>query len=276
MERGSWCYGSKPADDCGAVRRKYHTYNDRRMVRKKNKKVSPAPKPFWVLSRRAVAGWVVVILFIGGWMFVIGVMVGRDESPVKFNINSLQNDLKPLRDQLDKESAGPTSRNPDSGAGKTDLDFYEALPENREDANITAKPQPSEQKLDVEPSIPKKAITKKPPGKRPAPKTKQSMKRLTRSRPKPKPQASTSASQVSPTGQRYTIQVAAFKQPGDADKLVAKLKQKGFSAHRAIGKVPGKGIWYRVRVGEYNSRAEARKTMANLKKEGHKPALVVK
>ena len=247
------------------------------MVRKKNKKLAPAQKPFWALSRRAVAGWAVIILFICGWMFVIGVMVGRDESPVKFNIDAPQDDLKPLRDQLDRKHAGRTSRNDDSSAGKTPLDFYEALPENREDVEITAKPQSSEPKAKAKQSAPQDTKTAVKSGKPPAPKIKRSMKRLTRARLKSKPPAaSASASQVKSSGKRYTIQVAAFKKAGDADILVAKLKKKGFSAHRAIGKVPGQGIWYRVRVGEYRSKTEANQTLANLKKQGHKPALVVK
>jgi cell division protein FtsN len=43
-----------------------------------------------------------------------------------------------------------------------------------------------------------------------------------------------------------------------------------------IGKVPGKGIWYRVRVGEYPNRVEASKMLASLKKEGLKPVIVNK
>jgi cell division septation protein DedD len=81
---------------------------------------------------------------------------------------------------------------------------------------------------------------------------------------------------VEPASQIYTIQVAAYKQAGDADKLVAKLKRNGFLAYRAIGKVPGKGIWYRVRVGEFKDKSEAGRPMANLKKLGYKPALVEK
>ena len=243
---------------------------------KKNKKIAPAPKPFWALSRRAVAGWVVIILFISGWMFVIGVMVGRDESPVKFNIDALQDDLKPLRDQLDRKGAGQMSGTDDSASGKTALDFYEALPENREDANISAKPNLSEPRTKVEAPAPQDTKTAVRSGKGPAPKIKRSMKRLTKVRSKSKLQASASAGQVKSSGKTYTIQVAAFKKAADADILVAKLKKRGFSAHRAIGKVPGQGIWYRVRIGEYRSKAEANQTIANLKKQGHKPALVVK
>ena len=57
---------------------------------------------------------------------------------------------------------------------------------------------------------------------------------------------------------------------------MAELKQKGFFAYRAIGKIPGKGIWYRVRVGEYKNKAEAVSTVVKLKKAGKKPMIVNK
>ena len=93
---------------------------------------------------------------------------------------------------------------------------------------------------------------------------------------KPGPQASPSIRKVETDAKPYTVQVAAFKTAGDADKLVAKLKQKGFAAYSKFDKIPNKGIWYRVRVGEFKSKAEAAGTLARLKKVGQKPILVKK
>ena len=243
---------------------------------KKNRKVSPTQKPFWVLSRRAVLGWLAVILFICGWMFAIGVIVGRDDLPEEFDINPLRKELEPLRKKLENEGTGQVSTTPGSGTGRTDLDFYEALPQDREDAEIAVKTGPPGQKAQVEPKPPTKAKTKAKSSKKTAPKIKRSMKRLTKAGSKSKQQVSASKRQVAPASQLYTIQVAAFKKAGDAEKLVDKLKRNGFAAYRALGKVPGKGIWYRVRVGEFKDKAEAGKPMANLKKLGYKPALVEK
>ncbi len=77
-------------------------------------------------------------------------------------------------------------------------------------------------------------------------------------------------------GKPYTIQVAAFKAAADADTLVARLKQRGFTAYRKFDKVQGKGIWYRVRVGEFKNRAEAKNTIAKLKKAGYEAFFVKK
>jgi cell division septation protein DedD len=65
----------------------------------------------------------------------------------------------------------------------------------------------------------------------------------------------------------FTIQVASVRDSRDADKLVNKLKKEGYPAYRSIGKIPGKGIWYRVRVGYFKNRTEAGFTLKRLKKE---------
>ena len=68
--------------------------------------------------------------------------------------------------------------------------------------------------------------------------------------------------------------MAAVKVVKDADRLVAQLKKKGYPAFRTLSKVKDKGIWFRVRVGKYKSRAEASPTLNKLKKSGLKPIIV--
>jgi len=77
-------------------------------------------------------------------------------------------------------------------------------------------------------------------------------------------------------GPTYTIQAASVKDPEDADRLVEKLKKAGYPAYRVIGKIPGKGVWFRVRIGEYKGKAEAMGVMDKLKKDGLKPILVLR
>jgi cell division septation protein DedD len=68
-------------------------------------------------------------------------------------------------------------------------------------------------------------------------------------------------------GNKFTIQVASLKDPGIADNTVSRLIKKGYPAYRSIGKIPGKGIWYRVRVGNFRSKSEAGLMLKRLKKE---------
>jgi DedD protein len=250
-------------------------------VRNKNKKVSLAKKPFMVLSRRAITGWLVVIFFICAWMFAIGVLVGRGTAPVKFDIAELQRKLAAAganRKEADQEH--PVMA-PEIAKDKTELEFYEALKENREDTEIpqiTPAPTvsakidpPSEKKPPKPPKKSTKKMTQLPPKTEgPA----ETSKDAPADTSEPKPAAA--KSRIETAEKDYTIQVASVKDAGDADRLVAELKKKGFSAYRAIGKVPGKGIWYRVRVGDYQSRDDAGKTLAQLKKAGLKPILVKK
>ncbi|MEJ2730497.1 MAG: SPOR domain-containing protein [Deltaproteobacteria bacterium] len=72
------------------------------------------------------------------------------------------------------------------------------------------------------------------------------------------------------------MQAASLRDAKDADRMVQKLKNSGFPAYRAIGKIPGKGIWFRVRIGEYKRKSEAQSVMKKLEKEGLKPILVMK
>lgn len=74
---------------------------------------------------------------------------------------------------------------------------------------------------------------------------------------------------------KYTVQVAAFLQEDYADRLIDKLKAKGYDAWlkttvRSTGKV-----WYRVMVGHFNSRDEAAKIRVKMQDEGFLDAFIV-
>ena len=162
---------------------------------------------------------------------------------------------------------------------KTKLDFYEALPEDREDTKIDEKKSTRVISKKVEPlpdkkppeTSAKKATQKSTPQEETAVKSGPVKKQAA---PPPPKQPVASKSEVRPSGKVYTIQVAAVKAAKDADRLVAQLKQKGYAAYRTISKVQDKGIWFRVRVGKYNSRTDASDTMQKLKKAGMKPIIV--
>ena len=248
---------------------------------KKNKKVSLGKKPFLVLSRRAIAGWLVVVFIVCAWMFTIGVLVGRGTSPLKIDINELQKKLAAAKEELKRKYPGRTRSKPETVKEKTELEFYEALKERRQAPKSSRQGNSPVSSKKIDPP----SVTQRPES------NKVSKKRLTKVRktikeradtttnglPSPsEPQPDASKIKAEPSAKRYTIQVAAFKAAGDADKLVAELKKKGFVAYRAIGKVPGKGLWYRVRVGKYNDKAGASSTIAKLKKAGKKPILVEK
>jgi cell division protein FtsN len=244
---------------------------------KKNKKVSLSKKPFLVLSRRAIAGWLGVIFILCAWMFVIGILVGRGIAPVEFKVDGLQTKLEISRQKLDKKQEGRSRDGSEIVKDKMDLDFYEALPEDREDTKIDEKTSAPVVSKKVEPSPAKsppptnaeKATPESKSQKQADPKTGFKKKQ-------PAKQQVAAKSTAKTTGKVYTVQVAAVKAAKDADREVTQLKKKGYPAYRTISKVQGKGIWFRVRVGEYDSKPEARKMKQRLEKAGRKPIIVEK
>ena len=72
---------------------------------------------------------------------------------------------------------------------------------------------------------------------------------------------------VATSKEMYFVQAGAFQNMGDAEKLKAKLAFSGFEADIQTATIPDKGVWYRVRLGPYNS-GEAGKTIATLKQNG--------
>jgi cell division septation protein DedD len=225
-------------------------------MRKKNKrKQQEFKKPFLVLNRRKLFGWGIGIFFLCAWMFVLGVLVGRDKAPVKFDIKKLQ--ARNSDSSRQPQTLPPDEASPDEVAvkDKTKLGFYERLPEDQKDVKVPEiKKQPKvEEKSELESGT-------------------DAAQKSAASEKKKKNGATVTPKQTG--GPVYTIQAAAVKKPEDADRLVAKLKEKGYPAYRAIGKVPQKGIWFRVRVGKYPSRSEASKTLQKLKKLGLKPIIV--
>ena len=243
---------------------------------KKNKKVMPkSNKPFLVLSRRAFTGWACFIFFTCAWMFIIGILVGRDTAPIKFDIAGIQKKLEADREDLENTERSRIQGKSGIAKDKTKLDFYEALRDNREDTQLNKNKLSSSIGKKTEP-LP----AKKPPqsiddkaDRKIVEKEEPSEKKPTKPTQKP---SSASKSKTRPSVKTFTIQAASVKNVRDADRLVAELKKNGFHAYRAIGKVPGKGIWYRVRVGEYQSKASARRTLNKLKKAGLKPIVIEK
>ncbi len=240
---------------------------------KKNKKVSLSKKPFLVLSRRAIAGWLGVIFILCAWMFVVGILVGRGTAPVKFKIDGLQTKL-----EIPGQNGNPAQKGPAPGESglvedKTKFDFYEALPEDRQDFKLDEKKSAPIISKKVEPSPAQKPPTTN--GEKATPENKLKKQAdpkagFKKKQPAKHPVAAQNGAQ--PTGKIYTIQVAAFKakNENDANRLLDKLKNNGYAAYRKISKVEDKGIWIRVRVGKYNSRAEASTTLEKLKKSDPK------
>jgi len=244
-------------------------------MKRNKRKLREFKKPFIVLNRRKITGWMVAILFLCAWMFVLGVLVGRDTAPVKFDIQQLFHGRDDSHPEAQAEEQSQSTKDSVTVKDKTKLRFYEDLPEDQKDTRVPdikpeqiARPKNEDQSQSkTAESHQKSQIEKADTENATSPKTAARQEDQ-------KETAAAGAKQSS--GALYTIQAASVKNATDADRMVASLKQKGYPAYRSIGKVAQKGIWFRVRIGEYNSKAEAQQTLNKLKKLGLKPILVRK
>lgn len=90
-------------------------------------------------------------------------------------------------------------------------------------------------------------------------------------KPAPKPKEHVQAPAVNPPAaaakEKYFVQAGSFQSKDDAEKLKAKLAFSGMEAGIQTADIPGKGVWYRVRLGPY-AENEAGRTIAALKQNG--------
>jgi cell division septation protein DedD len=228
---------------------------------KEEKTPSPKQKSSKRQMRKGLIPWIGLTLFACAWMFVLGIFVGREMVPVRFDIEKLQNELAALKKKDIKKELDQYKIDSNADVTKTKMKFYETLKKTgREDklSDNMVKPQKK--------SLPEKSVS--------LPKVKTPSQNLASARKEKKSGLKKPAQDTPPVvakkeraGKNYTIQVASMRDSADADKLVNKLKKKGYPAYRSIGKIPGKGIWYRVRVGDFKSRTDGDHMLLQLKKE---------
>ena len=216
----------------------------------KEKTPSPKKESSKKQARKGRILWIGLTLFVCAWMFVLGILVGREMVPIKFDIEKLQSELAALKEAVIKKELDQYKIDSNTDDSKTKMGFYETLKKTGDEAglkNDTIKRQEKSEPEKIASLQNKKMPTQE-----------------TGSDPKEKTLNSKKATQ---NNNKFTIQIASLKDSGIADKLVGRLKKGGYPAYRSIGKIPGKGIWYRVRVGYFNSRSEAGPTFEQLKKE---------
>ncbi|GEM_PF-2951029 len=77
-----------------------------------------------------------------------------------------------------------------------------------------------------------------------------------------------------PAAAAYTIQVRAVKSASDATRMVAQLREEGYSAFSHAVDVPNKGQWHRVFINGYPSVAAAKEAIERLDPKRFKGAYV--
>jgi cell division septation protein DedD len=204
-------------------------------------------------SRKGLALWIFLIFFVSAWMFILGILVGRGTAPVQFDIEKLQNELAALKEDVVKEELERFKIDSNAADNKTEMKFYEELKVTKSEDSLNI--DTSEQKKEPLPENTVSESKKIGPSEEAL-----SVKAHQESKPE-------TIRKTDITNKNLTIQVASFKDPNVADKMVAELKKKGYPAYRSLGKIPGKGIWYRVRIGYFSSKSEAGSMLKLIKKD---------
>lgn len=75
-------------------------------------------------------------------------------------------------------------------------------------------------------------------------------------------------------GGAFTLQLSASQDRQEADRFVAKLRERGFAPYIIEAQVPGRGTWYRVRMGSFPTREAATRYLQDFRRETQLEAFV--
>ncbi len=74
---------------------------------------------------------------------------------------------------------------------------------------------------------------------------------------------------------RYTVQVSSHQEKNAAEEEVKRMKQSGFAAFIVKTDLPGKGTWYRVRMGSFSKKEPAEKLQQEIHAKAGITSIVV-
>jgi DedD protein len=73
----------------------------------------------------------------------------------------------------------------------------------------------------------------------------------------------------------FQLQIASFKDQGDADRFVEDLKKRGHRAYRQPAYVSDRGLWHRVRIGPFKTKLAAEKYKSDFDKKERMSSFLV-
>jgi cell division septation protein DedD len=227
------------------------------------------------LEPRQVALLFVLCLVILILVFALGIIVGRglkNPTGVPATAQVVSEAEQPPVDAAIDDSEAPAAVPTEDEAPK--LKFFaegQQTPQREVSAVPPAPviPPVEEEATEPAPSAAPVAAAKveAPPAAAPKPEPKKAPAKAEK-KEEPKKVAKKEPAKSASAG-KFTVQVSAFQNRAQADHLVSNLKNKGYDAYIAQATIPGKGVWYRVRIGKYPNRDAAQSTANTLKrKEG--------
>ncbi|MDB4936100.1 MAG: Adventurous gliding motility protein [Labilithrix sp.] len=90
-------------------------------------------------------------------------------------------------------------------------------------------------------------------------------------------ESASNAGPAAPAGREggYQLQVSSFRTQGEADTFSGQLRARGHKAYVVEAHVPGRGTWYRVRIGPFTSQHAAASYRAGFEGREHVVPFIV-
>ncbi len=238
------------------------------------------------LDTRQIGTITVASLVVLGGVFLLGVVVGKKLSTEAVALEAQQ--PLDLLSQLDRKTEALETVKADAA-----LTFQDELT-RRAPAPVVEAPAPKppepvkvvEAPKPVEPAKPEAVVAAEPPPKlAEAPAGAEARLEET---PKPEPVATRThdggglkeafgkvqrAPETAPDG-TWTVQLSAYQDRGEADRFAAGLRDKGYAPFIVEATIPGKGTWFRVRMGRFPSKDAASRYMDDFRRETAMNAIV--
>jgi septal ring-binding cell division protein DamX len=207
-------------------------------------------------------------------IFVVGVLIGKriEARALAMQPAAIEDPLAAL-DQLgdaDEADEGltfhkaltpPKPEKPAAEAKKTPEPKKEAVavkaPPPKPAPAVDKKPAPIVADDDADDDDTAASDTKASDAKKPEPKKPEVAKSAPLPATRPQVVQQTPAKKPDATSSHFTLQLSAFPEKGDAEEFMRKIQTAGYKPFLVASEIPGKGIFFRVRVGDYGSRQAA-------------------
>lgn len=204
------------------------------------------------MTALSVILWGFCLLFFLGWIFLLGILVGRGFLPATVpGISELKDQVNKLQEMItsDKNSGTKPGK-------KEDLDpklaFYERLSNEKDQVKTGAAPERKGGSYQKKTGGAKSRTVQeggKPEGSAAG----------SEAEPGPRNGASPLLARpdsVSASGGPFTVQLASLEEKSKAERVIRRLGEKGFDAYYDVAEVRGK-TYYRIRCGKFTNREEA-------------------
>ncbi len=186
-------------------------------------------------------------------VFFLGMLMGQGMEERKI--------VKPAEPVMKIPIRPTQGANSASAGAKEEITFYDTL----------TRPAPAQARQEEEPREAKKAErnskaesreNRLPTRQEVASVTKRAEDKAAPPAAKPRPAEADAKESHKP----WTVQVNAFPEEKSAKTWVDRLRDKGYNAYLSESRIQGR-VWYRVRVGRFESRDEAEKLQESLKRK---------